>query len=280
MDTASNPLPTAVGITSTNFSALTGLFSFSNNINPSTPSVFSFQEALRPLLNTNPLDVELWTESPDSSPLYVFTDACQNNGTQNCTVSCSDASQAFSNLTTLHNCASYPFIAQLYAEGNISSTIVDGPSLDSLGYLKGKQGTGFLDDITKTLTNCLSSYCTTQECQQQLKRAPASVFNSSDAFFKFFNTSEAQGYNGYPDPFEFADYVCGIQSAGLNPDVGGIGVRLPSHGLVYVVLTLYLGLYLVLDPVGDCHTRFYLRNLVGLGSILPMLHHPQSTTRA
>ena len=235
-----------IGITTSNFSGLNPFFDLYEE-NPFSLSTFSFQDALRPTITTWRPSYDDGTFTEVNNPIYLFTDGCNNNGTQNCNVSCFDQSTIFSNLSTFHNCAAYPMVAQLYADGNLSASANDNALVDGLGIQKSRQGSELLTNVTSTITNCLQSLCAESTlCKETLgEQSQSSVFNSTSAFFFMnSNTDQSSGTSTYDDrgsptedsgPFDFANDLCSLQTAGLNSDVGGIGVR-TAHTLLDCIL--------------------------------------------
>ena len=234
-----------VGISASNFSALSQLYD-----NTLSPSTFGIQDALRPTVYAGDNCRVLGSLNGDQdyrcyNPAYLFIDGCDNNGIQNCTLSCFNETAMFGNLTTLHNCVAYPTVAQLYANGNLSVTN-DRILADNLSIQKSSQASNLLNNVTSTITQCLHSLCAkSSACLGALRNENQnSIFNSTGGFFTTINSTydltgperfggeKSTGDNG---PFAFTYDVCNLQTAGLDSDVGGIGVRkaraLPIYAL-------------------------------------------------
>ena len=232
MASASNSLPSALSLSTANFSALNKFASPEEDFLSFTPTTFSLQEAVRPLfMPYTPTGHSSWEDIQQQYPAYIFNDACPgaSSGTQDCNYTCSDVTQAFNSLETFHNCISYPLVTQLYGEGNISATTSDGTSLENLGFFKHNSGYDASSLMTESLTECLRSYCdTSSECGDQLPENSSSVVNSPDNLYLYFGRPGAYHEttsNNITNPYTFVDIICSLQSAGLNSDVGGIGVR-------------------------------------------------------
>ena len=181
-------------------------------------STFSFQDALKPTVN------DLYSDDPGSdlhtNPIYLFTDGCDNNGTQNCSVSCADKGTISSNLNTFHNCVVYPIVAQLYADGNLSTSAKDSALVEGLGIQKSKQGSELLNNVTSTISSCLVSLCTqSSECKECALEDGAGILTSANI------TAGLSSWNANFRLQELANALCDSQTSGLNSDVGGIGVR-------------------------------------------------------
>lgn len=170
----------------------------------SVPPTFSLQDALT-----------LW---PPRDVLY--TKGCnQTDGVANCTTACSNPSQAFSTLESLHNCVLYVGVAYVYASQKLSSN--DTKLADDLGIQKSELGSPISQKVNSTITACFSAYCDgLPDCTILMSNTswgglPYPSNNPLDS--KSFNV---YNFGGQPD--DLCGYI--TQPSPLNPEIGGIGV--------------------------------------------------------
>lgn len=201
----------------------------SDNYSASTQSILGFQDAVRPVssFGSNP-------SYGNTNLIYLFTDGCDSGGIKNCTSSCLDNTLAFSNISTFHNCMAYPLASQLYIEGNITANSNDSRLLDYLNIRKDQKGSGLHNDIIHVMQRCFKGYCTKLgDCNDDFNNGgQPSVLNSTTAFYPYSDRGDGPVYQDHyssvierGDGFDFAEAFCNRQPVGLNPDIGGIGVR-------------------------------------------------------
>ena len=181
----------------------------------SLPSTFSLQDAL----------------SSNQYPNVLFPHGCnQTDGAANCTAACTDQSQAFSTLETLHNCLLYVGIAEFYARQNLSSN--DTELADKFVIQKGDISSPISEKVNDTITACFDQYCDNSTVCTRLMSSSRweSTYNHSNST-GYYSYDSSQRYNIYNlqsnyDYSDGTDYLCTLiaSSYPLNPDIGGIGV--------------------------------------------------------
>ena len=158
-------------------------------------------------------------ESEWDPELGVFAGACSVAKVQNCTDSCSDASMMFGNLEIFHNCLVYPAVAELYVNGSLG----DPHLADLLGIDNRIQAMQTANNITTTISSCLSSYCREdQQCTSDLQRLGAFYYGNITGYAR--GNIYSLDYITNPTIFEFkiCNYVAPFSF--LNADIGGVGV--------------------------------------------------------
>ena len=177
----------------------------------SLPSTFSLQDAL---VSYQYSDV-------------LFANGCsQTHGGANCTAACTDPSQAFRTLETLHNCILYVGIADAYARQNLSSN--DTELADKFVIQKGNTNSPISQKVNTTITNCFDQYCDNSPYCTRLMWSSIweLTLNQSNAN-RYYPDESSQRYYIYDLQYDGEeDDLCGFiaPSYPLNPDIGGIGV--------------------------------------------------------
>ena len=182
----------------------------------SLPSTFSLQDTLASYQYSN----------------VLFPNGCnQTDGVANCTAACTDKSQAFRTLETLHNCLLYVGIAEFYARQNLSSN--DTELADKFVIQKGDMTSPISQQVNHTITACFDQYCDNSSyCTRFMSTSRwESTLNQSNANHYYFDESSQRYYiynlrYSIYDYLHETDYLCTLiaSSYPLNPDIGGIGV--------------------------------------------------------
>ena len=149
----------------------------------------------------------------------IFPGACSDARFQNCTASCLNASMMFGDLEIFHNCLLYPAVAELYVNGSLG----DSDLTDSLGIDNQSQPMQTANNITTTISSCLSSYCREdQQCTSDLQRLGAFYYGNITGYAR--ENVDSLNYITNPTIFEFkiCNYVAPFSF--LNADIGGVGV--------------------------------------------------------
>lgn len=183
-----------------------------------TRSTFSLQDALDPFgsgSNMAPQTVGAYNEYT----LFLFSTGCGSDpNQQNCSVTCGNASTIFSNLETLHNCMTYPAVAELY------DTLPPEQKdfADTLGIESSRSNASRPGDIVDAVQKCLLSYCETLSgCKDYAEVRndsfpESSLMNAtSDFYYQNLKTTKYSDYS-----FDLCDFI----TPSLNQDIGGIGV--------------------------------------------------------
>ena len=142
--------------------------------------------------------------------LSLFEDACVlRNGTRDCTAACTDNTQMFGNLETLHNCMSYPRIAVQMANNNLTDR---ASSLARALNIEANNASGLPSRISNSIQRCLLDTCkAVPECREGMN-----MIELSD---------EDQGPTGFNTTENHYFVLCADIPAYLNADVGGVGVN-------------------------------------------------------
>ena len=201
--------------------------------------------------------------------LFVFPDACQVDGTTNCTAACQEPGNMFGSLDTLHNCMAYPLISSSYAEKGLSAK--DQRLADQLGIIPGRLNSNLSIDITSSIQNCLLDYCESiPACSQSTSTGGASNFTNEHRV----NQTNVAEFLSNSNFFDLCDYL----NFPVNTDIGGIGVcfrplfREPS---TYSCT----GIRVLLDSDRTCQLRFHSDAALEHLDILHMPRYPHATIR-
>lgn len=185
-----------------------------------TLSTFSFQDALNPY-TLDMYTLNSYTNSP--YPYFLRSGCLQEDGTHNCTASCQDVNAIFGSLDTLHNCMVYPTVADLYSRGNLSNVSL----AEYYNIEKSTVGSPLYTNITTTIKDCLSDYCSITLAGSGCAEAMGSVnttyspLNINSTFYIYNESNTDHSYDGYDeDSFDICEYI----PQSFNPDIGGIGV--------------------------------------------------------
>lgn len=207
----------------------------------------SFQEAVRPVHSTS-----YYTQLT-----YLFSDGCQN-----CTASCLDNAQAFVNVSTFHDCMAYPMASDLYQTQNFSAQNDDRRHLDSLHVVASPRGSDLHGQIIGVMQKCLEHYGDNFHVNDP---DASLLINSTSAFYPYYTEIDGSlggnkgTYNetfSSHDSYALIDDLCNSQQVGLNPDIGGIGVR--HARLVCIRKALTLGEIRFISHTGFNAVSLYL----------------------
>ena len=157
----------------------------------------------------------------------------------------------------------YPMASDLYQTQNLFARNDDKKNLDSLHVVASPRGSHLHGQIIGVMQKCLVHYGDNFHVNDP---GASLLINSTSAFYPYFtdingSLGGSQGtynetFSNY-DSYALIDDLCNSQQVGLNPDIGGIGVRhtrlvrirkaLTRGGIRFIshtgfnVVSLYLG---------------------------------------
>ncbi len=183
-------------------------------------STFSLQDALFPD------SYSAFTDSSYNGSSYLFKDACRlEDGTQDCTASCSSNGTMFANLQNLHNCVRYQNIANQYQINNLTKEA--RALVEALKIEPASPDSTLVNNITQDIRACLVDYCSSiPGCATgypgYLQSVPQSDGNHTSPY------EPGNDFDLYTDGKYLVDSICGYLPLQINPDIGGIGVDIPE----------------------------------------------------
>ena len=186
---------------------------FSGNDESKTVSITTYTNAtysaLTGLLRAYSLQQALDMDTGyNQTHLVLFTDGClQPQGPQNCTATCNDNATAFASLQDLRNCMSYPTVALLYRDQNLSDASIDMANKLGIQLSRDNESSS---PVSKLIQTCFSDYCNMlpgcNETCASLSQGEG-PFNENDIAFK-----------------ALVDIICEALPASVDSDIGGVGV--------------------------------------------------------
>ena len=145
-----------------------------------------------------------------NNTIAVFLYACnQTDGTHNCTAACQTNSTKFSDLETLHNCAVLPEISVNLAKDNVTANARG--IAEKLNIQSSNDEPSLPSNVSNRIQDCLIDSCKQNpNCNDKSKRT--NINRRTD----YTGTSFVAGDDYFA--------LCGLTTANVNADVGGIGV--------------------------------------------------------